>query len=131
MVNSLTLDFSGLKLQRSKSSFLEGVLDTTMIIGNPTGGSAKINYIQGQAISENGKVLGKFSIPKEFTIPPNGSVKVPLEISTNNSEILLQITNAILSRKYPVITLTGDVSSSLGTFPFTESVNVKELIPTT
>jgi len=125
----LNYSFAGLKFIRSQSSIYVSGLQTTMILKNPSNITATIAAVSGTATMGYSKndnsdsagrfTLGTYFVNQSFSIPANGSVKVPLLIQINNQDAIRAIMSVIANKKTPVIQLEGNITTTVGLVPFT------------
>lgn len=117
LVNSL--NFTPKRFSLNKNSF--GVFQTkaTMIlnISNNSNVKATIDSVVGNIIT-GGIIIGRYEILQPFTIPAKNNLDLTVSVYINNLDFVNNIVSIIKTGKTPVISLSGDIRTNLGTQSF-------------
>lgn len=117
LVNAL--NFTPKRFSLNKNSF--GVLQTkaTMIlnISNNSNVKATIDSVVGNIIT-GGIIIGRYEILQPFTIPAKNNLDLTVSVYINNLDFVNNIVSIIKTGKTPVISLSGDIRTNLGTQSF-------------
>lgn len=117
LVNAL--NFTPKRFSLNKNSL--GVFQTkaTMIlnISNNSNVKATIDSVVGNIIT-GGIIIGRYEILQPFTIPAKNNLDLTVSVYINNLDFVNNIVSIIKTGKTPVISLSGDIRTNLGTQSF-------------
>ena len=121
LADNLTFKFSNLRFLKSGSNIFSTKLYVDLTLFNTTNVEANILGVTGN-VYYNGADIGTYTIPHSFTIQAKKHTSTPIQISVHNATTLTSIVNSIIAKKKPAINIKGNIITSIGKVPFSETV---------
>ena len=84
---------------------------------NPTDTSATVQGVSGY-INANRIRIGSYQVADRFIVPAFGSVIINVRLNLDKMEVFSQITSLLTTKKVPEISVTGSISTSVGSIDF-------------
>lgn len=111
LLNGLSFEPVDIEFNKNSLGLLSTRFTVKIKIINKSNVAIPISSVSGQINDTTNKnnpvLLSNFNIQNSFTVPANGSIVLPLEITASNLETLLLIYSIIKTGKTPVIAVSG------------------------